>query len=62
MVYIEKRRRDLGMRQVELAEKVGMTQGAISMIENGERTPSVSALVEIAKALKCSVDDLLKPV
>lgn len=47
------------MKQSELAEKAGITQGAISMIENGDRTPSLPVMVRIAAALNCTVDDLL---
>lgn len=47
------------MTQTELAEKAGVTQGTISMIETGGRTPSLPVMVRIAEALSCSVDYLL---
>ena len=47
------------MTQAQLAEKAGVTQGAISMIELGKRVPSLDVIVKIAFALGCTVDDLL---
>lgn len=48
------------MSQTELAEKAGVTQSAISMIENGDRMPSLNVLTRIAEALGCTAADLLK--
>jgi len=39
---------------------VGVSQGAISMIENGERTPSLPVMAKIANALNCTIDDIYK--
>lgn len=47
------------MTQAELAEKVGVTQGAISMIENGDRSPSLEVLIKLASVLNCKLDDLV---
>lgn len=60
MVHIEQRRKELKISQADLAAAVGVTQGAISMIENGERTPSVGLLVKIAEVLDCLVDELIE--
>lgn len=57
---IEQRRRDANMTQAVLAEKTGVTQGAISMIENGDRNPSLEVLLKIAEALGCNIGDLYK--
>lgn len=56
---IEVRRRQMHMTQAELAEKVGVTQGAISMIENGDRSPSLDVLIKLASVLNCKLDDLV---
>lgn len=56
---VKKRRLELGLSQTELATKAGVTQGAISMIENGDRTPSLSLIKEIATALDCTIDELI---
>lgn len=59
IVNIEQRRNDLDMTQAKLAEKVGVTQGAISMIERGERVPSLDVIIKLAEALGCTVDELI---
>lgn len=46
------------MTQVELAKIVGLTQGAISMIESGDRQPSLNIMLRIASALGCTVEEL----
>lgn len=51
-------RKKLNMSQKELADKLGVTQGAISQWENGISTPRIEKLIELAKLLGCSIDDL----
>ena len=46
--------------QKELAERVGVTQAAISHWERGSRQPRVDMAVKIAKELNCTVDELLR--
>lgn len=48
-----------GLTQVQLAEKIGSTQRAISYYESTTGLPPVSVLVDLAKALGVSTDDLL---
>lgn len=60
MSKIEKRRREMKMNQAELAAKVGVTQGAISMIENGDRTPSLGLMARIAAVLESTIDELME--
>ena len=43
---IKKLRIESGLTQMELAEKVGLTQQAISWLELGKREPSFRALQE----------------
>ena len=45
--------------QEELAEKVGTSQTMITRYATGRCVPSVVMLAKIARALRCSVDDLL---
>jgi len=40
-----------GMKQIELARKAGVTQGALSDIESGRRSPSAELTAKIAAAL-----------
>lgn len=47
-----------GMLQEELAEKVGTTQAMISRYVSGKVLPSILIGRKIAKALKCSMDEL----
>jgi len=51
-------RRRKGLRQSDLAKKVGVFQSEISEIETGERKPSVYLAKRIAKALGVSLDEL----
>lgn len=48
-----------GLTQVQLAEKIGSTQRAISHYESTTGLPPVSVLIDLAKALGVSSDALL---
>lgn len=52
-------RQEKGIGQVELAKKLGVSKGIISLWENGLREPSMSSLVEIAKFFNVSIDFLV---
>lgn len=56
---IERRRRDLGLTQAALAEKLNVSQSAVSMYETGERTPPIPMLIKLADVLQCTTDELL---
>lgn len=56
---IKERRIELGLSQGALAEKAGVTVMSICRYENGKRIPPLDIAVKIAKALGCTVDDLL---
>lgn len=49
-----------GLSQKELADKVGLTDKAISAYEREKRMPNLRVVKKIAKVLDCKVDDLLK--
>jgi transcriptional regulator with XRE-family HTH domain len=54
---------EAGLSQEQLAKKSGVAQGAISMIEKGERTrPYPSTLKKLADALGVQIRDLLPSV
>ena len=55
---IKARRVALGLRQEQVAESTGLSQGHISAIESGRRRPSLPALTVLAKVLDCAVEDL----
>lgn len=48
------------MSQAALAERAGITQGMVSMMEDGSRTPSLAVAKGIAEALNTTIDELLK--
>ena len=53
------RRRSLGISQEALAEQCGVSFQQIQKYENGANRISFSRLVQIARALRCRVVDLL---
>lgn len=54
------RRKNLGMTQAELSEKIGVGADALSRFEKGTITPKYERLPDIAAALNCSVPDLFR--
>jgi putative molybdopterin biosynthesis protein len=48
----------LGLSQGQLAERVGLTRQAISSIESGQYVPNTAVALALARALRCSVEDL----
>lgn len=55
---IKKLRLAANLSQVSLANKSGVTQGALSQWERGESLPASDKLPKLAKALNCTIDDL----
>lgn len=53
------RRRTIGMSQEALAEQCGVSFQQIQKYENGANRISFSRLVQIARALRCQVTDLM---
>ena len=56
---LQKIRKELGLRQEELAERAGVSLTQISKIERNEADPRVSTIEKISKVLGCSTDKLL---
>lgn len=54
-------RKEKGMTQEELAEKMGVSSQAVSKWENGNAMPEVALLVLLSQILDCSTDSLLNP-
>ena len=52
-------RQERGIGQVELAKKIGVSNGIISLWENGLREPSLASLVSIALFFNVSLDELV---
>lgn len=59
---IASRRKALGMTQQALADKLHITNKAVSKWETGEGLPDISILRDLAQALEISVDELLNGV
>ena len=59
---IKDRRKELKLTQIDIKHKCGISSGALSEIENGNRTPSVIAFQLLSQALNCSMDWLEKAV
>lgn len=59
MTTIKHYRKKLGITQAELADSLGVTQGAITNWEKGIRKPDIYMLKRIADVLRCTIDDLL---
>ena len=57
--FIAKRRKDLNMTQNELAEKLHITDKAVSKWERGLSFPDISVLIPLAEILNISLYDLL---
>ena len=57
---ISKRRKELELTQQELADKLFVSDKVISKWETGKSVPDTSILVELAKVLEISLDELLK--
>ena len=60
MESLRRIRKEKGLTQKSLGEKVDVSESMIGMIENGARNPSFELLLKLGEALDCSVDDLLR--
>ncbi|MGX6979279.1 helix-turn-helix domain-containing protein [Vagococcus elongatus] len=58
--FIASRRKQSNMTQMELAEKVGVTNRAVSKWETGKSIPDVSIMLELCEILNISVNELLR--
>lgn len=56
---LRERRKNKGLTQEELADRVGVSQGQISSYERGENEPTGTVLRKLAKELAVSSDYLL---
>lgn len=56
---ISRQRIARGITQAQLAEAIGCLQKDISRYENGTYVPKPHMLAKIAKALECTMEDLI---
>ena len=57
--FIAERRRAVSLTQAQLAEKLGITDRAVSKWENGRSLPDTSIMLELCEILKINVNELL---
>ena len=58
-LYIKKKRKEKGLTQTELADKLNISFQAVSKWETGETLPDTGILLELCNILDVSVDTLL---
>ena len=57
--FISERRKEVGLTQASLAEKLGVTDRAVSKWETGKSMPDSSIMLELCDILQISVNELL---
>lgn len=57
--FIAERRKRVGLTQMQLAEKLKITDRAVSKWENGRAMPDSSIMLKLCDVLKITVNDLL---
>ena len=57
---IKKKRKERGLTQQELADKIGISLNFMGKVEVGFSKPSLDTLIEISTALNTEVSDLCK--
>lgn len=55
---IQKRRKEVGLTQEQLADKIGVSRQYMGFIEQARNVPSVEVLEKIARNLKMPLSDL----
>ena len=57
--FIAERRKEANLTQMQLAEKLNITNRAVSKWETGKAMPDTSLMLDLCNVLKISVNDLL---
>ena len=57
--FIANKRKEQDLTQLQLAEKLGITDRAVSKWETGKSLPDASLMPELCKLLKITINDLL---
>jgi putative transcriptional regulator len=60
--YVRERRTELGMTQVDLAQRVGVSRQTIISIERQRYDPSLPLAFKLAAILQISLEALFTPV
>ena len=56
----QKRRKSIKISQEELAFRVNSARNYVGCIERAEKVPSITILLDIAAALGCKLEDIVK--
>ncbi len=59
---IRRRRKKLGLSQEELAHQAGITRNYVSLLELGQRNPTLNVIALLARALDTTVTVLVREV
>lgn len=57
---LRQERKEKGLSQKELGQRLGVSQAMIAQYENGKRTPKVGTITKIANALEIPASELLE--
>lgn len=57
---IKQLRTELKLTQEDLAFKVGVDRSYMGFLERGEKNPTLSTLIKVARALKVSLKDMFE--
>lgn len=56
--HLRQKRQALGLSQKQLADLAGITRQAVSALESDQYSPATSVALQLARALRCRVEDL----
>lgn len=59
-MLIKQKRKQAGISQKELAQRLGVNQASVCLWESGKNSPRVGRLQKIAEILGCTVEDLFE--
>lgn len=55
------RRKELGLTQQEVADKIGISQQSYQELESGDREPMITTVIKLCKALDAPFEELFTP-
>lgn len=57
---IRELRKEIGLRQEDVAEQTGVTRQTINAIENGKYSPTLELAMKLAKLLNAPVEEIFQ--
>lgn len=58
---VKRRRKELGLTQVQLADRLGISGPSYAAIEAGRREPGLNQILRVARALDTTLPELFQP-